>query len=39
MGDVTITPSRNGPHLVTRSVRLTDVAGREIPDPETLHLR
>jgi hypothetical protein len=33
MADVTITPSENGPYLVSGPVRLTDVDGREIPTP------
>jgi CDGSH-type Zn-finger protein len=35
MPDVTITPSENGPYVVSGSVRLTDFDGREIrhPDP------
>ena len=31
MADVTITPSLNGPYLVSGPVHLTDVDGREIP--------
>jgi CDGSH-type Zn-finger protein len=31
MVDVNITPSENGPYLVSGSVRLTDVDGRDIP--------
>lgn len=34
MADVTITPSENGPYLVSGPVRLTDVDGREIPHPD-----
>jgi CDGSH-type Zn-finger protein len=35
MPEVTITPSENGPYVVSGPVRLTDVGGREInhPDP------
>jgi CDGSH-type Zn-finger protein len=38
MPDVTITPSTNGPYLVTGAVHLTDVDGREIPHPEQMAL-
>ena len=31
MADVNITPSENGPYLVSGPVKLTDVDGREIP--------
>ena len=33
MPDVTITPSQDGPYLISGPVRLTDVDGREIPHP------
>ena len=33
MDDVTITPSENGPYLVSGPVRLTAPDGREIPHP------
>lgn len=38
MPDVTITPSEDGPYLVSGPVLLTDVDGREIPhlDPMSL---
>src|SRR5438105_2801565 len=36
MPDVTITPSEDGPYLVSGEVRLTDVDGREIPHPDLL---
>jgi CDGSH-type Zn-finger protein len=38
MPDVTITPSLNGPYLISGSVRLTDVDGREIPHPDQMAL-
>ena len=38
MADVTITPSTNGPYLVTGALHLTDVDGREIPHPEQMAL-
>jgi CDGSH-type Zn-finger protein len=38
MADVTITPSTNGPYLVSGTVRLTDVDGREIPHPDQMAL-
>jgi CDGSH-type Zn-finger protein len=38
MPDVTITPSLNGPYLVSGSIRLTDVDGREIPHPDQMAL-
>jgi hypothetical protein len=34
--DVTITPSENGPYLVSGPVRLTDIDGREIPHPDQM---
>jgi CDGSH-type Zn-finger protein len=36
MADVTITPSENGPYLVSGPVLLTDVDGREIPHPDPM---
>ena len=33
MPNATITPSEDGPHLVSGPVRLTAVDGREIPHP------
>lgn len=38
MADVTITPSKNGPYLVSGPVKLTDVDGREIPHPDQMAL-
>jgi CDGSH-type Zn-finger protein len=38
MADVTITPSMNGPYLVSGQVHLTDVDGREIPHPDKMAL-
>jgi CDGSH-type Zn-finger protein len=38
MPDVTITPSLNGPYLVSGQLRLTDVDGREIPHPDQMAL-
>jgi CDGSH iron-sulfur domain-containing protein 3 len=38
MPDVTITPSEDGPYLVSGEVRLTDVDGREIPHPDPMSL-
>ena len=38
MAYVTITPSLNGPYLVSGSVHLTDVDGREIPHPDQMAL-
>jgi CDGSH-type Zn-finger protein len=38
MPDVTITPSLNGPYLISGTVRLTDVDGREIPHPDQMAL-
>jgi CDGSH-type Zn-finger protein len=38
MADVTITPSDNGPYLVSGPVKLTDVDGREIPHDEQIPL-
>jgi len=34
MADVNITPTENGPYLVSGPMRLTDVDGREIPHPD-----
>jgi CDGSH-type Zn-finger protein len=36
MVDVTITPSVDGPYLVSGRVSLTDVDGREIPHPDQM---
>src|SRR5947208_1825623 len=38
MPDVNITPSENGPYLVSGPVHLTDVDGREIPHPDQMAL-
>jgi CDGSH-type Zn-finger protein len=38
MPDITITPSLNGPYLISGTVRLTDVDGREIPHPDQMAL-
>ena len=38
MADVTITPSENGPYLVSGPVKLTDIDGREIPYPDQMAL-
>jgi CDGSH-type Zn-finger protein len=38
MADVTITPSEDGPYLVSGPVKLTDVDGREIPHDEQMAL-
>jgi CDGSH-type Zn-finger protein len=38
MADVTITPSTNGPYLVSGTVHLTDPSGREIPHPDQMAL-
>ena len=38
MADVNITPSENGPDLVSGPVKLTDVDGREIPPPDQMAL-
>jgi CDGSH-type Zn-finger protein len=38
MPDVTITPSLNGPYLISGRVRLTDVDGREISHPDQMAL-
>ena len=38
MPDVTITPSEDGPYLVSGPVLLTDVDGREIPHPHPMSL-
>ena len=38
MADVNITPSENGPYLVSGAVRLADVAGREVPHGEHMAL-
>ena len=34
--EVTITPSENGPYIVTGPVRLQDVDGREIEHPDPM---
>jgi CDGSH-type Zn-finger protein len=36
--DVNITPSENGPYLVSGPVHLTDVDGREIEHPDQMAL-
>jgi len=38
MADVTITPSENGPYLVSGPVNLTDVDGREITHDDQMAL-
>ena len=38
MPDVTITPSEDGPYLVSGPVLLTDVDGREILHPDQMSL-
>jgi CDGSH-type Zn-finger protein len=38
MADVNITPSENGPYLVSGEVRLTDVDGRDVPHGECMAL-
>jgi CDGSH-type Zn-finger protein len=38
MDEVNITPSMNGPYLVSGAVTLTDVDGREIPHPDQMAL-
>jgi len=38
MPGVTITPSEDGPYLVSGPIRLTDVDGREIPHPGQMSL-
>ncbi|MEB8336986.1 CDGSH iron-sulfur domain-containing protein [Streptomyces endophyticus] len=38
MSDATITPSEDGPYLVSGPVTLTDVDGREIPHPDPVSL-
>jgi CDGSH-type Zn-finger protein len=38
MSEVTITPSLNGPYLISGTIRLTDVDGREIPHPDQMAL-
>ena len=38
MGDVNITPSENGPYLVSGAVWLADVDGREVPHGEHMTL-
>jgi CDGSH-type Zn-finger protein len=38
MPDVTITPSEDGPYLISGPVLLTDVDGREIPHPDQMAL-
>lgn len=38
MADANITPSVNGPYLVSGSVKLTDPNGREIAHPEQMAL-
>jgi CDGSH-type Zn-finger protein len=36
--DVTITPSENGPYLVSGPMHLTDIDGREIDHPDQVAL-
>ena len=36
MADVTITPSENGPYIVSGPVHLQDVDGREIEHPDPM---
>ena len=38
MADANITPSENGPYLVSGEVRLTDVDGRDVPHGEHMAL-
>ncbi len=38
MADVTITPSEDGPYLVSGPVLLTDPAGRQIAHPDQMAL-
>ena len=38
MADVTITPSEDGPYVVSGPVKLTDVDGRQIPHDEQMAL-
>jgi len=38
MADANITPSENGPYIVSGPVRLTDVDGSEIPHPDPVAL-
>jgi len=38
MADVNITPSEDGPYLVSGAVCLADVAGREVPHGEHMAL-
>jgi CDGSH-type Zn-finger protein len=38
MADVTIVPSTNGPYLVSGTVHLQDVDGREIAHPDQMAL-
>lgn len=38
MADINITPSENGPYLVSGPMRLTDVDGREISHPDPVAL-
>jgi CDGSH-type Zn-finger protein len=38
MADANITPSENGPYLVSGEVRLTDVDGRDVPHGECMAL-
>jgi CDGSH-type Zn-finger protein len=38
MADVNITPSENGPYLVSGAVCLADVAGREVPHGDHMAL-
>jgi CDGSH-type Zn-finger protein len=38
LADVNVTPSENGPYLVSGEVRLTDADGREVPHGEYMAL-
>jgi CDGSH-type Zn-finger protein len=38
IADVNITPSENGPYLISGAVRLADVDGREVPHGEHMAL-
>jgi hypothetical protein len=38
MAEVSITPSVDGPYLVSGAVHLTDIDGREIPHPDQMAL-
>jgi CDGSH-type Zn-finger protein len=38
MPDVTITASKNGPYVVTGAVTIADYDGREVDQPDEVHL-